>query len=320
MRSLAPAVALMVVFSASAWSQAYPNKPVRIIVPFAAGGNVDITARAIAPGLTELLGQSVLVDNRGGAAGTIGADMVAKAPPDGYTLLMGSNSTVSVAPSLYPKIPYQVQRDFAPITLVATTPFVLDLHPSVPARTVKEFITLAKSKPGKLTMASGGTGSSNHLVGELFQSMTGTKLTHVPYKGAAPAGVDLMGGQVDLLFDQLSSSIGPIKSGKFRALAVSSKARVPTLPEVPTMIEGGVAKFEVINITGLLAPAGTPAEILDKINAATHKVLAQASTRERFAGLALDAAPSTPAAFSAYIREDLAKWTKVVKDANIKVE
>jgi len=242
------------------------------------------------------------------------------APPDGYTLLMGSNSTVSVAPSLYPKNPYHPVRDFSPVSLVAFTPFVLVAHPSVPAKTVKQLIVLAKSKPGLLTMASGGTGSSNHLVGELFQSLTGAKFTHIPYKGAAPAGVDLMAGHVDLLFDQLATSVGPIKSGKFHALAVASKTRSAAVPEVPTMAESGVQNYEVLNITGVLAPANTPAEIIGKLNAATLKVLSQPLVKERFAAIALDARGSTPGEFSAYIREDFAKWSKVVKDANIKVD
>jgi tripartite-type tricarboxylate transporter receptor subunit TctC len=295
-------------------------KPVRLIVPFAAGGNVDITARQIAPGLSELLGQNFIVDNRVGAGGVIGAEAVAKAAPDGYTLMMGSNSTVSVAPSLYPKLAYHPVRDFAPVSLVATTPFVLVVHPSVPVKSVKELIALAKTKPGRLAMASGGTGSSNHLVGELFQSLTGAKFTHVPYKGGGPAGVDLMAGQVDLLFDQLSSSVGPLKSGRIRALAVTSAARTAVFPDIPTMKEAGVADFEVTNITGVLAPAGTSAEIIGRLNAAILKVLGSASVKERFAGLALEPAPSTPEQFSVYIKEDFARWTKVVKDASIKVD
>lgn len=306
--------------SATAFAQGYPSKPIRLIVPFAAGGTVDISARGIVPGLSELLGQNVIVDNRGGAGGIIGADLVAKAAPDGYTLLMGSNSTVSVAPSLYPKNPYHPIRDFAPISLVATTPFVLVVHPSVPAKTVKELIALAKSRPGRLTMASGGTGSSNHLVGELFQSLTGAKFTHVPYKGAAPAGVDLMAGQVDLLFDQLATSVGPVKAGKFRALAVTSKTRVGVVPDVPTMVESGVPNLEATNITGVLAPAGTPVEIISRLHAAVAKAANQSAVKERFAGIGVDAVGSTPEQFASYIKEDFARWTKVVKDANIKVE
>jgi tripartite-type tricarboxylate transporter receptor subunit TctC len=314
------ALITLLVLIAPAWAQQYPSKPVRIIVPFAPGGAVDITARAIAPGLTEQLGQSFVVDNRGGAGGIIGADLVAKAAPDGYTLLMGSNSTVSVAPSLYPKNPYHPIRDFAPISLVATMPFVLDVHPSVPAKSVKELIALAKAKPGRLSMASGGTGSSNHLVGELFQSLTSAKFTHVPYKGAGPAGVDLMAGQVDLLFDQLASSANYIKSGKLRALAVTSKARAAVIPAVPTMLESGVPNLEATNITGVLAPAGTPAEIIAKLHAAVAKAANQSVVKERFAGIGVEAVGSTPAEFAAYIKEDFARWTKVVKDANIKVE
>jgi tripartite-type tricarboxylate transporter receptor subunit TctC len=319
MRIISGAV-IALAFSLQTFAQNYPVKPVRLIVPFAAGGNVDITARQIAPGLSELLGQNFIVDNRVGAGGVIGAEAVAKAAPDGYTLMMGSNSTVSVAPSLYPKLAYHPVRDFAPVSLVATTPFVLVVHPTVPAQSVKELIALAKTKSGRLAMASGGTGSSNHLVGELFQSLTGAKFTHVPYKGAGPAGVDLMAGQVDLLFDQLSSSVGPLKSRRIRALAVTSAARTAVFPDIPTMKEAGVADFEVTNITGVLTPAGTPAEIISRLNAAIVKVLGSASVKERFAGLALEPAPSTPDQFSAYIRDDFARWTKVVKDASIKVD
>jgi len=319
MRIISGAV-IALAFSLQTFAQNYPVKPVRLIVPFAAGGNVDITARQIAPGLSELLGQNFIVDNRVGAGGVIGAEAVAKAAPDGYTLMMGSNSTVSVAPSLYPKLAYHPVRDFAPVSLVATTPFVLVVHPSVPVKSVKELIALAKTKPGRLAMASGGTGSSNHLVGELFQSLTGAKFTHVPYKGAGPAGVDLMAGQVDLLFDQLSSSVGPLKSGRIRALAVTSAARAAVFPDIPTMKEAGVADFEVTNITGVLAPAGTSADIIGRLNAAILKVLGSASIKERFAGLALEPAPSTPEQFSVYIKEDFARWTKVVKDASIKVD
>ena len=298
-------------------AEVYPARSIRLIVPFPPGGTVDISARSVAPALTELLGQNVVVDNRGGAAGLIGADLAAKAAPNGYTLVMGSNSTLSVAPSLHARSPYHPVRDFAPISMVGMTPFVLVVHPSVPAKTIRDFIALAKSKPNGLTMGSGGAG---HLVGELFQTMTGTRFTHVPFQGVGPASIALMGGHVDLIFDQLTTSVGPIKSGKTRALAVCSKNRSTLVPEVPTMREAGVSNFEVTSITGMLAPAGTPADIIDKLNAAIVKVLSLPATKERFAAIALETAPSTPAQFADYIREDFARWTKVVKDANIKLE
>lgn len=306
--------------SLPAWAQTYPSKPVRMLVPFAPGGNVDITARAIAPALGEAIGQTVVVENRAGAGGTLGADIVAKSAPDGYSLLMGSNSTVSVAPALYPRIPYHPIRDFAPVGLVAATPFVLVAHPSVPARTAKELVALAKTNPASITMASGGNGSSNHLVGELFQSITGTRLLHIPYKGAGAAGADLLGGQVQILFDQLSSSTANIKSGRINAMAVTSPQRAPVVPDVPTMKELGIEGVDVINITGVLAPAGTPSEIIAKLNAALLKTLARPEVKERFATLGLDVIGGSPEQFADYIKEDYAKWTKVIKDGNIRVE
>ena len=311
------ALALALV-STSAAAQAYPTKPIRLIVPFPPGGTVDISARAIAPGLVEALGQNVIVDNRGGAQGMVGSAIAAKAPPDGYTLLMGSNSTLTAAPALSPGIvQYNPLRDFAPVSLVAETPFVLVVHPSVPARTVKEFIALAKAKPSAMTMASGGV---SHLAGEHFQTLTGTKLTNVPYQGAGPASIALMGGQVDLMFDQLSGAIGSIKAGKTRALAVSFQKRAAAVPEVPTMREAGVPAFAVTSITGVLAPAGTSTEVINRLNAAIHKVLATPAMKERLSTLVLEPSPSTPEQFAAYIREDLARWQKVVKDAGIKTE
>ena len=320
MKSIVTAL-LGAVLPLAAWSQAYPSvKPIRLIVPFAPGGNVDITARTIAPGLGEAIGQTVVVENRTGAGGVLGADAVAKSPADGYTLLMGSNSSVSVAPALNPKNPYHPIRDFAPISLVAATPFVLVAHPSVPANTLGELIALAKAKPGSLTMASGGIGSSNHLVGELFQSVTRTKLLHIPYKGAGAVAGDLMGGQVQLLFDQLAASTPNIKSGKLKAFAVTSATRASVLPEVPTMDESGLKEMYVINNTGLLAPIGTSPEILARLNAALLKVLARTEVKERFATLGVSPLGSTPEQFATFIRDDYAKWTKVITDANIKAE
>jgi tripartite-type tricarboxylate transporter receptor subunit TctC len=314
------AAALAATLATAALAQGYPARPIRIIVPFAPGGNVDITARLVAPGLTEALGQPVVVENKPGAGGTIGADQVAKSTPDGYTLLMGSNSTFSVAPSLYPKNPYDPLRDFAPVIMIASAPFVLITHPAAVSRTPRELVTQAKANPGKLTMSSAGTGSSNHLVGELFQEISGARFTHIPYKGSGQALTDLMGGQVDLHFDQITSAASHIQAGKLRALMVTAPQRVPMLPDVPTASEAGYPAFEATNVTGIMAPAGTPREVIDKLNAATRKVILQPAFREKLAGLGADAVGGAPEQFAAYIRDDLSKWTRIVKDAHVKVE
>ena len=306
--------------SAAAQAQSYPNRPIRLVVPFAPGGNVDITARTIAPELSALLGQPVVVDNKPGAGGTLGANEVAKAPADGYTLLMGSNSTISVAPALYPNNPYNPVRDFAPISNLAQVPFVLVVNPGVAAANLRELLALARAKPGQLDMASAGTGSSNHLVGELFQVQTGVKLNHIPYKGSGQALNDLMGGQVQLMFDQLTSAGANIKGGKLRALAVSSSARSSALPDVPTFAEAGVANFNFMNVTGLLAPAGTPPEVIAKLHAAAVKALESAAVRERFAQMGVSAVGDRPDQFAAFIREDFARWSKVVSEGGIKAE
>jgi len=318
---LARLIALIAAAAATtALAQPYPAKPIRIVVPFAPGGNVDITARLVAPGLSEALGQPVVVENRAGAGGTIGADAVAKSAPDGYTLLMGSNSTFSVAPSLYPRNPYHPIRDLAPVIMIASGPFVLVVNASSPIASARSLVARAKLEPGKLTMSSAGTGSSNHLVGELFQEQTGTRFTHVPYKGSGQALTDLMGGQVDLHFDQITSAASHIQGGKLRALMVTSSKRVPMLPEIPPNAEAGYPRFEATNVTGLIAPAGTPREVIDKIAAATQKVIAKPDIQERLAGIGAEPVGGTPEQFAAYIRDDFAKWTQIVKDANVKVE
>jgi len=311
---------LLLAMALPALAQPYPSKPIRVIVPFAAGGNVDITARLIAPGLQEALGQPIVVENKPGAGGTIGADAVAKSAPDGYTLLMGSNSTFSVAPSLYPKNPYNPLADFAPIVMIASAPFVLVVNPGVAAKDARELVALGKASPGKLTMSSAGTGSSNHLVGELFQEISGARFTHIPYKGSGQALTDLMGGQVNLHFDQITSAASHIQGGKLRALLVTAPQRVPMLPDVPTAAEAGFAAFEATNVTGLIAPAGTSREIVDKLNAAIQKVIAQPAIRAKFAEIGAQTTGGTPEQFGAYIRDDLAKWTRIVKDANVRVE
>ncbi len=299
---------------------AYPEKALRIVVPYPPGGNIDITARAIAPGLTEALGQQVVIDNRGGAGGTIGAELAAKAAPDGYTLLLGSTGTLTTAPALYPRLGYDPVRDFATTTLVSIVPLVMVIHPSVPARNVKEFIALAKSRPGRITMASAGSGTTNHLGGELFQGVTGTKMIHIPYKGSGPALIDVMGGQVDVLFDQLSSSIGHIQGGKLRAIAVTTLKRSAQMPEIPTMNESGLPGFDASTFTGIVLPAAAPRDVVIKLHAALVKVLRLKATRDSFARFGADVLESTPEEFSRFIRDDLAKWSKVVREAGIKLE
>jgi tripartite-type tricarboxylate transporter receptor subunit TctC len=304
----------------SALAQGYPNKPVRIIVPFAPGGNVDITARLVAPGLQEALGQPVIVENKPGAGGTIGADQVVKSAADGYTLLMGSNSSFSVAPALYPKNPYHPLKDFAPVASIASGPFVLVTSGAAQDKSAKDLVARAKASPGKLTMSSAGTGSSNHLVGELFQETAGVKFTHVPYKGSGQALTDLMGGQVDLHFDQITSAAGHIQSGKLRALMVTAPQRVATLPDVPTSTEAGYPSFQATNVTGLIAPAGTPREVIEKLNAAVQKVIAQPAVREKLATIGAQATGGSPEDFANYIREDFSKWTRIVRDNHVKVD
>jgi tripartite-type tricarboxylate transporter receptor subunit TctC len=304
----------------AACAQSWPNKPIRVLVPFVPGGNVDITARTVAPALGEVLGQPVIVENRPGAAGLVGAQALLASPADGYTLMMGSNSSLAVAPSLYANWPYDPQKGIAPITNLAITPFVLAVKNGLPAKTLDEFLKLAREKPGQLTMASGGNGSSNQLVGELFQMMTGVKFSHVPYKGTGAALVDLAGGQVDMLFDQASSTVGNVRGGKIRAIAVASNARQSALPETPTFAEAGLRDFEIDNFTGLVGPAGMPAEAVAKVHAAAVKALATSVVRERFASLGVQPVGSTPEQFTATIREDLARWSKVIKAAGIKAQ
>jgi tripartite-type tricarboxylate transporter receptor subunit TctC len=313
-------LAALLCLATSAWAQPYPSKPIRLLVPFVPGGNVDITARTVAPALGEALGQPIVVENRPGAAGMVGAQALLSAGADGYTLMMGSNSSLAVAPSLYPNWPYDPVRGIAPISNLAVTPFVLVVKPALPAKNLDDLIRLAKEKPGRLAMASGGNGSSNQLVGELFQMMTGVKFSHVPYKGTGAALVDLAGGQVDLLFDQASSTVPNVRGGKIRAIAVASGARQGALPETPTFAESGLKDFEIDNFTGLVGPAGMPADAIAKVHAAAVKALATPVVKERFASLGVQPVGNTPEQWGAEIRADLARWAKVIKAANIKVE
>ena len=304
----------------TAWAQPYPSRPIRVIVPFVPGGNVDITARTVAPALGDALGQPVVVENRPGAAGMVGAQAMISSPADGYTLMMGSNSSLAVAPNLYASWPYDPIKGIAPISNLAITPFVLVVRLGLPAQSLAEFVKLAKEKPGRLSMASGGNGSSNHLVGELFQMMTGLKLSHVPYKGTGAALVDLAGGQVDLLFDQASSTVPNVRGGKIRALAVASSSRQSALPDTPTFAEAGLRDFEIDNFTGLVGPAGMPLDAVARVHAAAVKALATPQVRERFASLGVQPVGDTPEQFGALIREDLARWSRVIKSAGVKVE
>ncbi len=312
--------ALGFALATTAWAQPYPSKPIRIIVPFVPGGNVDITARTVAPALGDALGQPVVVENRPGAAGMVGAQAMMGSPADGYTLMMGSNSSLAVAPNLYPNWPYDPLKGIAPISNLAITPFVLVVKLGLPAQSLADFVKLAKEKPGQLSMASGGNGSSNHLVGELFQMMTGLKFSHVPYKGTGAALVDLAGGQVDLLFDQASSTVPNVRGGKIRALAVASRSRQSALPDTPTFAEAGLRDFEIDNFTGLVGPAGMPADAVAKVHAAAVKALATPQVKERFASLGVQPVGNTPEQFGVVIREDLARWSKVIKSAGVKVE
>jgi len=318
---ITPAAAAAAIFTCTAFAQApYPTRPIRLVVPFAPGGNIDITARAIAPGLTETLGQQIVVDNRAGAGGLIGTELVAKSVPDGYTLVVGSSGVLTVAPSLYSKMPYDPLKDFSSIALLSYVPIVLVVGPSVPARTLKDFIALARTRPGKMTMASPGAGTTNQLAGELFQLETGSKFLHVPYKGAGPALIDLMGGQVDMLFDQLSASAAHIKGGKLRALAVASDKRNVAIPEVPTMAESGVKNSDAGTFTALMGPAGIPREIIARLNTAANKTLGMSATRERFAAVGADVLGGTVEQNAAQVKTELAKWTRVAKAAGIKLD
>ena len=303
-----------------AWAQpAYPVKPVRLISPFPPGAVVDTLCRTLAAPLGDLLGQPVVVENRVGAGGNIGMDLVARAPADGYTIGMGGIGTHGINPSVYAKMPFDPVRDFAPITFVASNINVLVVHPSLPAYDVQQLIAYGKSNPGKLAYGSAGTGTSQHLAGELFKQMTGVDMTHVPYKGAGPAVSDLIAGQIPLMFADISAALGHIRAGKLRALGVTTRVRTPLL-DVPTVIEQGVADFDVNAWFGLLAPAATPREIVMRLNAESLKALRLPATRERLQSLGLDPAPNTPEEFAHFIRAELDRWAKVARAVNIRAE
>ena len=304
---------------------AWPSKPVKIIVPFAPGGTTDILARAMAPELSNAFGQPFVVENRAGAGGNIGADAVAKAPADGYTLLMGTVGTHSINKALYSKMPYDSQKDFAPITLVAGVPNVMVMNTEKAAalgiNNVGDFIKYAKSHPGKLSMASSGNGTSIHLAGELFKSMTGTFMTHIPYRGSGPALLDLMGGNVDVMFDNLPSSLPQIKAGKLKAFAVTSAQRSATMPDLPTIEEAGKLKgFDASSWFGLLAPAGTPPDIVSRIQQEVAKSLGTPAIKEKLLSQGAIPGGNTPAQFTDFINAEHKKWAQVVKASGAKVD
>ena len=303
-----------------AFGQAYPAKPIRLVVPFPAGGSLDVVARAIGQKLTDAWGQPVVIDNRPGAGGNIGADLVAKAAPDGYTILEGALSTHAVNVSLYSKMPYDPVRDFVPITLVAVTPNVLVVNPSVPVNSVKDLIAYAKANPGKLSFGSGSNGSAGHLAGELFKTEAGVDMVHVPYKGAAPAMQDLLSGQIQLMFDNLANSMQYVRAGKLKALAVTTAHRSTLVPELPTLSEAGLPGFDISTWWGFMAPAGTSKEIVAKWNAEVSRILATPEMKAFFAQQGAEPSPTSPEAFGAMIKSEITKYAKIVKDSGAKVD
>jgi tripartite-type tricarboxylate transporter receptor subunit TctC len=315
--TLAAAATLLAAGGAAA---AYPERAVRLVVPFPAGGGADFMARALAQKLSAQLGQPVVLDHRAGAGGTIAAEVVAGAAPDGYTLVFGTVGTHAINVSLYAKLRYDPVKDFAPVSLTHLAPRVLVVHPSVPAKTVPELIALARAKPGELTFGSAGSGGTNHLSGELFKSMAGIDLVHVPYKGSAPASVDLLGGRITLVFDSIVAWGDHIKTGKVRALGVTSLRRSAALPDVPTIAESGLAGFDVANWLGVLAPAGTPKDAIARLNAEIRIAMADAEMQRQLVAVGIDPTYSTPEAFAELIRADIPKWAKVVRASGARAD
>ena len=312
------AASVLAVATTAAFAQSYPTKSIRLISPFAPGGGADITCRAIAPKLSAALGQQVVVDNRGGAGGVVGVEIAAKAPPDGYTLVLGTIGNIAVAPSLYPKMPYDPLKDLVSIGQTANTLNVLVVHPSLPAKTVKEFIAIAKNSPNQLLFGSSGAGAADHLAGELFNIMAGVKMVHIPYKGGAPAMLDLLSGQVQLVFATVATALGSIEAKRIRPIAMAGNQRYERLPQIPTISEAGLKGFEANNWYGLFAPAGTPREVITRLHAETAKALAMADVKTRLLDAGIIATSTTPDAFTGYIKQETQKWAKVVKTANIK--
>jgi len=322
MKRLAIAVATIaaISFGAPLAAQTYPQKPIKIVVPYPAGGTSDILARAIGVKLTESLGQPVIVDNKPGANGNVGADIVAKSPPDGYTLLLADIGALAISPSVYPALPFDPTKDFAPVTMVAYSPHILVVHPSIPAASVKDLIALAKSKPGKLNFAISGVGGAPHLAGVEFALRTGIDWAYIPYKGGSQAIADVAGGQADVTMNGMLATYPLVQGGKLKLIAVSSGKRMSAIPDVPTIAESGVPGFETGSWQGVIAPAGTPPEIVAKLNAEIIKIVSTPEMRDRLAQQGADVRTNTPAEFGTFIGNEKARWAKVVKDAKVKIE
>lgn len=312
--------AAAVLLAGQAQGQSYPNRPVRMVVPFAAGGGTDAVGRVLAPRLSELLGQQIVIDNRAGANGAIGTAEVKRAAADGYTVLLGAAGTMVVAPNLDAKLPFDTEKDFVPIALAATSPFIVAVGSGVPVNSIAQLIALAKTQPGKINYGSSGTGGAPHLAGELFKRMAGVDLTHVPYRGLAPAMTDLLGGQIQLLFVDVSIAMPQVKAGKIKALAITSAQRSPVAPELPTVAEAGVAGYAAGTWYGMFVPAGTPEPVVRRLTSDTTRALESTEVRERLIALGAEAAPLSGESFRSYVRQELAKWGQLVRDANIKLE
>ena len=320
MKTTAYVVSVLLATVGSVAAQQYPTKTVRIVVGFAPGGGTDLVARIIGAKLTELWGHGFIVDNRAGAAGTIAADITAKSPPDGYNIMMGHVNSHAIAPNLYKKLPFDAQRDFAMVAYVGYVPNVLVVHPSIPAKNIAELVAIAKAKPGALTYASSGVGSTQHLAGELFQLTTNTKLVHVPYKGSGPAVVDLIAGHVIMNFDTMPPVLPFVRQGKMRALGVTTPKRANQLPDVPTMLESGLKGFEMTNWYGVMAPAKTPRDVVTRLNTEINRIVAVPETKAKLEEVGTQLNPMTPEQFATFLGSELAKYAKLIKAAGVTVD
>ena len=314
---LAACCGVLIALTANAADKSYPTKPIRIIVPFAPGGPTDIVARTVGQQLNVSLGQPVVIDNRPGAGGVVGADLAAKSAPDGYTLLLCSTGAMAINPGLMTKMPYDALRDLAPITLVVTIPYLLLVNPSFPAQSVKDVLALARAKPGQLNYGSAGTGTTSHLAMELFRSMANIQVTHIPYKGSALAATDLVGGQLQLLFDAPPSSLPFVRSGKLRAIGISTLKRTALLPDMPTINEAGVPGYEVLTWSGICAPSGTPRPVITQLNRAIVDGVTSRETRERFVAIGADVVANSADECGRFIRAELTKWSRVIREAGV---